>query len=104
MENTLLQISIPDELDFSALKLARDSDGHVSFDWEPINTICAASNINPDVFTSTHEDNIGGLIMTWYRAHIANGGQSDPVAEDLIAETRFEDEHGGGFSYPPGRA
>lgn len=104
MDNTLLQISIPDGLDFSALKLARDSDGHVSFDWEPINIICAASNINPDVFTSTHEDNIGGLIMTWYRAHIANGGQPDPVAEDLIAEAMLEDEHGGGFSYPPGRA
>lgn len=99
-----LQISIPDDVDFSALKLARDSDGHVSFDWAPINTICAASNINPEVFTDTNEDNVSSFIIHWYTAHIANGGEPDPVAEDLILETQLEDKHGGGFSLPPGRA
>lgn len=32
-----------DDLSFSDLHLARDPDGALSFDWEPIERICAAS-------------------------------------------------------------
>ncbi len=99
-----LKISIPDAVDFADLKLARDAGGHVRFDWEPINAICAASQIDPIVFTDTHEGNVAGLIVHWYEAHLAQGGRKDPVADDLIAEARLEDEHGGGFSLEPGRA
>lgn len=104
MDKTLLQISIPEGLDFSALKLSRDAYGYVSFDWAPISAICAESGIDPAAFTDTDEDNVAGLIMAWYQAHIASGGDQDLVAEDLIIEARIEDEHGGGFSFPPGRA
>lgn len=104
MEKVALKISIPAGLDFAALQLSRDTGGHVIFDWSPINAICAESGIDPAAFTDTDEDNVAGLIIDWYQAHLANGGHPDPVAEDLIAEARLEDQHGGGFSYPPGRA
>ena len=104
MEKIPLKISIPEGLDFSALKITRTPGGHVSFDWSPINAICAESGIDLATFTETDEDNVAGLIMAWYQAHIANGGDPDPVAEDLIAEAQIEDERGGGFSLPPGRA
>lgn len=103
MEKVALKISIPETLEFSALQLARDADGHVSFDWAPIEAICEASGIDAEIYKN-NEDNLAGLIVGWYQAHIANGGERDSVADDLINEAGIEDQHGGGFSLPPGRA
>lgn len=47
---------------------------------------------------------MAALIVAWYANHLKNGGQHDPVADDLITETLAEDERGGGISFPSGRA
>lgn len=100
-----LTIVIPDDLDFADLKLARDPlTGDVSFDWGPIERICIESGIDVSVFRDQHEDNVSGLIVQWYREHLARGGARDPVQDDLIAETIAEDAHGDGLSHQPGRA
>lgn len=103
MKQQLANIQIPSDLDFSSLKLARDSDGHVSFDWSPIERICAASDLAPEILKEGPEDNVCGLIVAWYQAHRQQGGPIDPVAEDLLAEGMAEDA-AGSASFPPGRA
>jgi hypothetical protein len=50
------------------------------------------------------EDNVSGLIIGWYQAHRQQGGEPDPVAEDLIAEVLAEDAAGQNTSLPPGSA
>lgn len=89
---------------FADLKLARDPDGGVSFDWDVIGRICAASNLPPEILRDAPEENVAGLIMGWYRSHLNAGGEPDPVAEDLISETHIEDERGQHASHQPGRA
>lgn len=96
-------IAIPNDLDFAALKLARKPDGAISFDWSPIEALCAANGIDIAHFRDGPEDNVSGLIVAWYAAHRQQGGAPDPVAEDLIAETIAEDA-AGSLSHPPGRA
>lgn len=104
MQQQLTKISIPDGIDFADLKLTRDADGHVSFDWTPITRICEASGVAPELFRDGPEDNVAGLIVTWYRHHIDAGGTPDATAEDLLSEVRIEDAAGQGFSLQPGRA
>lgn len=88
-------IQIPDDLDFSALKLARDpATLDLSFDWEPIERICAASGIDIALFREQHEDNVSGLIAAWYFEHRARGGAPDLVEEQIIAEVHAEDALG----------
>lgn len=99
-----LQIIIPDDIDFADLQYARDPDGSVSFDWAPIERICAASGIDIAVFRDSPEDNVAALIAQWYASHLRGGGAHNAAFDDLIAEARIEDESGGGLSYPPGRA
>lgn len=96
---------IPDGIRFADLKLARNPDtGAVSFDWAPIERICAASNLPIKALREGPEDNVSGLIVSWYMAHRQAGGDADPVADDLIAEALAEDKAGQQFSHQPGRA
>lgn len=104
MHQQLTRIAIPEGLKFSELQLSRDADGEVSFDWAPIERICMASGVPVELFREGPEDNVAGLLMTWYRAHRNGGGVLDPVAEDLIAEAAAEDAAGQPYSHAPGRA
>jgi len=103
MSQQVAQISIPDDVAFFDLKLARSSDGHVSFDWALIERICVASNVPIELLRDGPEDNVSGLIVAWYMTHRQRGGAADPVAEDLLAEVRAEDAAGQKISYTPGR-
>lgn len=96
---------IPDGIHFSDLKLARNPDtGAVSFDWQSIEKICAASNLPIETLRDGPEDNVAALIVSWYIAHRQAGGAADPIADDLIAEALAEDQAGQTFSHQPGRA
>lgn len=104
MQRQTARMEIPDDVDFADLKLARDPDGAVSFDWSVIERICAVSGVPIEPLRNGPEDNVAGLIVNWYAAHRANGGNPDPVAEDLLAEVRAEDAVGQQTSHAPGRA
>ena len=105
MDQQPTRIAIPDDLEFSDLRLARDpATGDVAFDLAPIERICEASGLNVALFRDGPEDNVAGLITAWYDAHREAGGAPDPVAENLIRETVLESQHGHGYSDKPGRA
>ncbi|PTU76824.1 hypothetical protein DBO86_22740 [Pseudomonas indoloxydans] len=104
MQQQLTRLAIPDDLTFSDLRLARDADGAVSFDWAVIERICRANNLPVELLREGPEDNVAGLLIGWYSAHRNAGGAPDPVAEDLLAEVQAEDAAGQAFSYEPGRA
>lgn len=97
-------ITIPQDLSFPDLRLARDPDGSVSFSWAAIERICKANQLSVEIFQDTPEDNVASLIVGWYRSHRENGGEPDPVAEDLIAEVLTEERAGQTISHEPGRA
>ena len=104
MQQQLARVAIPEGLDFSDLRLAREADGAVSFDWAVIERICAASGMPVELLREGPEDNVAGLLIGWYCAHRERGGKADPVAEDLLAEVRAEDATGQHVSHAPGRA
>lgn len=104
MAQQLARITIPAGLDFADLKLARDPDGAVSFDWTPIERICAASGLDMSLFRESAEDSLAGLVAAWYREHLRRGGARDAVQDDLIAEVEVEERLGQVVSLPPGRA
>ena len=93
MPTQSLRIVIPDDLEFSELRIHRGPDG-VSFDWSPIERICEASGIDVALFREQHEDNVAGLLCEWYRQHREAGGEADPIVEDMMAEAAIEDAAG----------
>lgn len=91
MSPQMATLSIPDGVEFSDLQLARQGDGSIVFDWSPIKRICAASNIPVDLFRQASEDNIAGLLISWYITHLNRGGAPDPVAEELLSGALADD-------------
>jgi hypothetical protein len=104
MHRQLANITIPDHISFADLKLARDADGMVSFDWSPVEAICKASNVPVEILKEGPEDNVSGLIVAWYESHLTAGGERDPVADDIIGEAIIEQQHGQNVSHAPGKA
>lgn len=99
-----IAITIPSDVPFTDLKLGRNADGSVSFDWAPIERICEASGLDVALLRETDEDSLAGLLTAWYRHHLAAGGAPDPVYLDLIGEVQAEDAAGQRYSHAPGRA
>lgn len=82
---------IPDGLEFRTLELSRDRrTGDLSFNWEPVEQICAASGLDLDALIEESEENLSELIQVWYEAHLAAGGAADPVQEILLREAEAE--------------
>lgn len=104
MPPTPITLSVPSGLSFSALGMRRDADGEVSFDWTAIERLCELNGLDVDRFRRSDEGAVGGLIVAWYKAHLAAGGERDPVQDDLIAEVEAEDRFGSSVSHAPGRA
>ena len=104
MTQQIARLAIPTDIDFADLKLSRDADGHVSFDWQIIMRICDHSHVPVELLSDAPEDGVAGLLVSWYMMHRQHGGTQDPVAEDLMAEAMAEDAAGQPYSHAPGRA
>jgi len=104
MENFAVTVVVPEGLDFAELRLGQQSDGGVTFDWEPVKRICEASGMPWELLRDGPEDNVSALLVAWYSAHRAAGGDTDPVAESLIAEVQAEDAARQRYSFEPGHA
>ncbi|MGQ5288502.1 hypothetical protein ACULN0_03970 [Pectobacterium actinidiae] len=106
MQQRITKIIIPDNLTFSDLHLARDTNGDVSFDQTVIKRICEANDLPLELYLGLDapEDNVCRLMVGWYQAHRLHGGEPDPVADDLMAETIAEEKAGQKISHQPARA
>ena len=86
---------IPDGITFDALHLVRDpTTCTTSFDWHPIEAICAANGIDITLFRDGPEDNVASLMVAWYVTHRKQGGEKDSVVEELIREAVCEEAMG----------
>ena len=87
MEQRKARVVIPDHLSFSDLGLKRLETGKIEFEWDVVKQICESSEGLPlKNLEEGPEDNIVGLILGWYMVIRENGGETDPVAEELLAE------------------
>jgi|TARA_R110001583_G_scaffold193993_1_gene363905 hypothetical protein len=105
MEQRKVRVIIPDHLSFADLGLKRLETGKIEFDWDVIKQICERSEGLPlDHLEEGPDDNVVGLILGWYMVIRENGGESDPVAEQLVAELMEKEPEGDSTDDESGRA
>ncbi|MCW8452597.1 hypothetical protein [Legionella quinlivanii] len=69
------------------------------FNWEIIEAICKASNIDIAFFRETDEENVVSFIWDWY-FQCRKDGEIDPTMEEIIHEVLIEVQRGQSFSFP----
>ena len=104
MGEKIIRIVIPPGVKFSDLQISLNPNGEVIFDWVPIHFICVASGLEINIFTESDDCNVMGLIDTWYRHHVAQGGKPDAAFENLREEARLANLKGQHFIHTPGHA
>lgn len=81
-----MEIQIPSDIEFSALRLARDPvTGDIEFDAEVLRGICTDNDL------PFNEAVVATLLTAWYAHHRDNGGAADAVMEQIIAEIEAEE-------------
>lgn len=83
---------------FSELKMARDTDGMVTFSRDAMDQFCQANGLS---LASMSDDSIAALIDAWYMQHRMTGGEPDLVAEDLISAGLERGSREDGHRGPP---
>lgn len=84
-------LTIPDGLRFEALRLGRGADGRLLYSRDAVRRVVRASGLPVQWFLDPADDGpTRGLIVAWYRAHRAAGGEPDAIADALIDEGAAE--------------
>lgn len=81
---------VPDGVRFEDLRLVRDQKGYHHVNSECLLRIFRANGVEPDDLDVHNEETYASLIAGWYEAHLAAGGQPDPVAEAARIEALAE--------------
>ena len=104
MEQRKARVVIPDHLSFSDLGLKRPETGKIEFEWDVVKQICESSEgLSLKSLEEGPEDNVVGLILGWYMVIRENGGETDPVAEQLVAEVMEKEAEGDSTDDESGR-
>ena len=83
---TAVKLIIPSHLKFADLALTRsETTGCVSFNWDPIEAICQASNLDIALLMEGPEENIAGLLIIWYELALSRGEPTNLVQEQIRA-------------------
>ncbi|ODM31495.1 hypothetical protein A6779_18220 [Marinobacter adhaerens] len=105
MEQRKAKVVIPEHLSFSDLGLKRLNTGKIELDWNVVKQIYESSEGLPlEHLEEGPEDNVVGLILGWYMVIRENGSETDPVAEQLIAELMEKEPEGDSTDDESGRA
>ena len=105
MEQRKAKVVIPEHLSFSDLGLKRLNTGKIELDWNVVKQIYESSEGLPlEHLEEGPEDNVVGLILGWYMVIRENGSETDPVAEQLVAELMEKEPEGDSTDDESGRA
>lgn len=84
--STAVKLVIPAHLRFADLDLTRsETTGSVTFNWEPIEAICQASNQDIAMLMEGPEENVAGLLVIWYELALSRGEPTNQVQEQIRA-------------------
>jgi hypothetical protein len=84
-----VQISIPDDVTFDDLDLAYDpSADAISMDGAVLARVLEANGLDPDTIMHDQQHQCR-LLMSWYEAHLAAGGERDTIMDLFSADSEL---------------
>ena len=82
-------LKLPQDRCFADLKLRRCDDAAIDLDLDLVRQVCQLNELDFDKVQSNPGPVISLILSVWYKSHLAEGGEPDPVMEVLRQQTRL---------------
>ena len=84
--DSLLTLKLPEGHSFSDLKIRRCADDAIDLDMDLVKLICNLNGLDFDKVCLNPGPVVTSILTIWYKSHLAEGGQPDPLMEQLRSQ------------------
>ena len=81
--DTLLTLKLPEGYSFADLKIRRCADDAIDLEMDLVKMICNLNGLNYEKVCQNPGPVVSSILAIWYKSHLASGGRSDPLMEEL---------------------
>nr|WP_295781812.1 hypothetical protein [Rhodoferax sp.] len=81
--DSLLTLKLPEGYSFADLKIRRVEADAIDLDMDLVKLVCTINGLDFDKVLQDPGPVVTTILTVWYKSHIADGGQSDPLMEEL---------------------
>ena len=81
--DTLLTLKLPAGYSFADLKLRRYAADAIDLDMDLFKLVCTLNGMDFDRVLQNPGPVVTSVLTVWYKRHLADGGASDALMEDL---------------------
>lgn len=78
-----LTLKLPDGYIFEDLKLRRCDDAAIDLDMNVVKAVCQLNDFDFDKVLLNPGPVVSTILTVWYKSHLAEGGDPDPLMEQL---------------------
>ena len=81
--DSLLTLKLPEGYVFADLKMRRCEDDAIDLDMDLVKLICTINSLDFNKVCQNPGPVVTSILTVWYKSHLAEGGQPDPLMEEL---------------------
>ncbi|MES2877108.1 MAG: hypothetical protein V4713_01710 [Pseudomonadota bacterium] len=84
--DSLLTLKLPEGYSFADLKLRRCEADAIDLDMDLVKLICQLNSLNFEKVCQNPGPVVTSILTIWYKSHLAEGGEPDPLMEELRSQ------------------
>ena len=84
--DSLLTLKLPEGYAFADLKLRRCEADAIDLDMDLVKLICTLNGLDFEKVCQNPGPVVTSILTIWYKSHLAEGGESDPLMEELRSQ------------------
>jgi hypothetical protein len=81
--DTLLTLKLTEGYSFADLKLKRCESNAIDLDMDLVKLVCKINGLDFDKVLQNPGPVVTTILSVWYKSHLAEGGQTDALMEEL---------------------
>lgn len=84
--DSLLTLKLPEGYTFADLKIRRCDSDAIDLDMDLVKLICTINGLDFEKVCQDPGPVVTTILTVWYKSHLAEGGQPDPLMEALRSQ------------------
>jgi len=81
--DSVLTLKLPEGYTFADLKVRRCDDDAIDLDMDLVKLVCKVNGLSFEKVLQNPGPVVSSILTVWYKSHRAQGGETDPLMEEL---------------------